>query len=253
MEVVVPIEFNPSRGATLGVEWELQLIDTHTRRLRQDAREVLGAVPELSEGVRPKAMHELMQSQIEIVTDICHTAAEAVQDLSKSLTRLREVAEPRGIALACTGTHALSDWRDAEFSPMQRYFELIEEMQWLARRIQTFGVHVHVGVRERDKVIPIVNALAAYLPHFLALTTSSPFWGGQDTGLASSRAIVFWGTAHGRAAAFIGGLGGVRGVHGDPDSCRHHQEHQRGLVGHPTPSRLRHDRDPHVRRHPDPP
>ncbi|GAA1001628.1 glutamate--cysteine ligase [Acrocarpospora macrocephala] len=185
------IEFNPSRGATLGVEWELQLVDTRTRRLRQDARDVLAAVPDLSEGTRPKAMHELMESQIEIVTDICHTAAEAVHDLDKSIQRLRSVVEPRGIALACTGTHAISEWQDAEYAPMQRYAELVVELQWLARRIQTFGVHVHVGVRERDKVIPIVNALAAYLPHFLALTTSSPYWGGQDTGLASSRAIVF--------------------------------------------------------------
>lgn len=185
------IEFNPSRGATLGVEWELQLVDRHTRHLRQDAKEVLAAVPDLSEGQRPKAMHELMQSQIEIVTDVCHTVAEAVQDLKKSIGRLTEAVEPRGIALACTGTHAISDWRDAVYAPNQRYVELVEEMQWLAWRIQTFGVHVHVGVKERDKVIPIVNALAAYLPHFLALTSSSPYWGGQDTGLASSRAIVF--------------------------------------------------------------
>ncbi|GAA4193928.1 glutamate--cysteine ligase [Microbispora amethystogenes] len=185
------IEFNPSRGATLGVEWELQLVDTHTRHLRQDARDVLAAVPDLSEGQRPKAMHELMQSQVEIITDVCHTVAEAVQDLRKSIDRLAEVVEPRGMALACTGTHAISDWRDAVYAPNQRYVELVEEMQWLAWRIQTFGVHVHVGVRERDKVIPIVNALAAYLPHFLALTSSSPYWGGQDTGLASSRAIVF--------------------------------------------------------------
>ncbi|MFF3664227.1 glutamate--cysteine ligase [Microtetraspora malaysiensis] len=185
------IQFNPSRGATLGVEWELQLVDRHTRRLRQDAKEVLAAVPELSESARPKAMHELMQSQIEIVTDICHTAAEAVADLSKSIDRLRDAVEPRGMSLACTGTHAISDWRDAVYAPVQRYTELVEEMQWLAWRIQTFGVHVHVGVRDRDKVIPIVNALATYLPHFLALTSSSPCWGGQDTGLASSRAIVF--------------------------------------------------------------
>ncbi|KAA9381711.1 glutamate--cysteine ligase [Microbispora cellulosiformans] len=185
------IEFNPSRGATLGVEWELQLVDTHTRHLRQDARDVLAAVPDLSEGQRPKAMHELMQSQVEIITDVCHTVAEAVQDLRKSIDRLTEAVEPRGMALACTGTHAISDWRDAVYAPNQRYVELVEEMQWLAWRIQTFGVHVHVGVRERDKVIPIVNALAAYLPHFLALTSSSPYWGGQDTGLASSRAIVF--------------------------------------------------------------
>ncbi|MBO3745196.1 glutamate--cysteine ligase [Streptosporangiaceae bacterium NEAU-GS5] len=185
------IEFNPSRGATLGVEWELQLVDTRTRRLRQDAREVLAAMPELSEGPRPKAMHELMQSQVEIITDVCHTAAEAVRDLEKSIDRLRSVVTPRGMALACTGTHPISDWRDAEYAPVQRYTELVEDLQWLAWRIQTFGVHVHVGVRERDKVIPIVNALAAYLPHFLALTASSPYWGGQDTGLASSRAIVF--------------------------------------------------------------
>jgi glutamate---cysteine ligase / carboxylate-amine ligase len=187
----VAIQFNPSHGPTLGVEWELQLVDRHSRELRQDAKEVLAAVPELSEGQRPKAMHELMQSQVEIVTDVCHTAGEAVQDLKKSIERLREVVEPRGTALACTGTHAISDWRDAVYAPVQRYAELVEEMQWLAWRIQTFGVHVHVGVTDRDKVIPIVNALAAYLPHFLALTSSSPYWGGQDTGLASSRAIVF--------------------------------------------------------------
>ncbi|GII53179.1 putative glutamate--cysteine ligase 2 [Planotetraspora thailandica] len=185
------IAFNPSHGPTLGVEWELQLVDRHSRELRQDAKEVLAAVPELSEGQRPKAMHELMQSQVEIVTDVCHTAGEAVQDLKKSIDRIREVVEPRGTALACTGTHAISDWRDAVYAPVQRYAELVEEMQWLAWRIQTFGVHVHVGITDRDKVIPIVNALAAYLPHFLALTSSSPYWGGQDTGLASSRAIVF--------------------------------------------------------------
>jgi len=187
----VAIEFKPSQGPTLGVEWELQLVDTHTRLLRQEAKEVLAAVPELSDGPRPKAMHELMQSQIEIVTDICHTVPEAVQDLRKTIERLRDVVEPRGIALACTGTHAISDWRDAVYAPVQRYTELVQEMQWLAWRIQTFGVHIHVGVSDRDKVIPMINALAGYLPHFLALTASSPFWGGQDTGLASSRAIVF--------------------------------------------------------------
>ena len=78
-------------------------------------------------------------------------------------------------------------------APIQRYAELVEQMQWLARRIQTFGVHVHVGLRDGSKAIPIVNALAAYLPHFLALTASRPFWGGHDTGLASSRAVIFGG------------------------------------------------------------
>ncbi|GAB3961903.1 glutamate--cysteine ligase [Actinoallomurus acanthiterrae] len=186
------IEFNASRGATLGVEWELQLIDDQTRFLRQDAGQVLGALPGLSEAERnPKIRHELMESTVEIVTDVCHTVSEARADLAATIAELRSVAEPRGIALACTGTHPISDWRDAQMAPIQRYAELVEQYQWLARRIQTFGVHVHVGIRSVDKAIPIVNALAAYLPHFLALTASSPFWCGDDTGLASSRAIVF--------------------------------------------------------------
>ncbi|MFC6885700.1 MULTISPECIES: glutamate--cysteine ligase [Actinomadura] len=186
------IDFNPSRGASLGVEWELQLIDAETRHLRQDAREVLAALPALSEGGdNPKVRHELMESTVEIVTDISHTVGEAKRDLAGTLDALRGAAAERGLALACTGTHPISDWRDAVRAPVQRYADLIEQMQWLARRIQTFGVHVHVGVTDAAKAIPIVNALSAHLPHFLALTASSPFWSGSDTGLASSRAVVF--------------------------------------------------------------
>jgi carboxylate-amine ligase len=190
--LAVAIEFNASKGATLGVEWELQLVDAETMRLRQDAREVLAALPGLSEAQEnPKIRHELMESTVEIVTGICHTVSEARADLAATIADLRSVTDPRGTALACTGTHPISDWRDAVMAPVQRYAELVEQMQWLARRIQTFGVHVHVGVRSADKAVPIVNALSAYLPHFLALTASSPFWSGHDTGLASSRAIVF--------------------------------------------------------------
>lgn len=186
------IDFKPSRGATLGVEWELQLIDTETKHLRQDAREVLAALPGLSEGGEiPKARHELMESTVEIVTGVCHTVGEATQDLAATIGQLQSVAAERDLALACTGTHPISDWRDAVMAPIQRYAELVEQMQWLARRIQTFGVHVHVGIRDAGKAIPIVNALSAYLPHFLALTASSPYWSGHDTGLASSRAVVF--------------------------------------------------------------
>jgi glutamate---cysteine ligase / carboxylate-amine ligase len=190
--LAVAIEFNASRGATLGVEWELQLIDAETMRLRQDAREVLSALPGLSEAQEnPKIRHELMESTVEIVTGICHTVSEARADLAATIADLRTVTDTRDTALACTGTHPISDWRDAVMAPVQRYAELVEQMQWLARRIQTYGVHVHVGVRSADKAVPIVNALTAYLPHFLALTASSPFWGGHETGLASSRAIVF--------------------------------------------------------------
>ena len=188
------ISWNPSRGATIGVEWELQLVDTSTRMLRQDARDVLAALPGLTEeGEHPKIRHELMQSTVEVVTGICSTVSEIKDDLSATISQLERITGRRGTMLACAGTHPVSDWRDAKMAPIQRYAELVEQMQWLARRIQTFGVHVHVGIRDGSKAIPIVNALAAYLPHFLALTASSPYWSGQDTGLASSRAIVFGG------------------------------------------------------------
>jgi carboxylate-amine ligase len=190
--LAVAIDFNPSRGPTLGIEWEIQLVDAETRHLRQDAREVLAALPSLSEGGDVhKVRHELMESTVEVVTDVCYTVGEAKDDLAATVAALRSAAADRGITLACTGTHPISDWRDAVMAPVQRYADLIEQMQWLARRIQTFGVHVHVGVSDVDRVIPIVNALSAYLPHFLALTASSPFWSGHDTGLASSRAVVF--------------------------------------------------------------
>ena len=186
------ISWNPSRGPTLGIEWELQLIDATTRLLRQDADEVLAALPGLdASGEHPQIRHELMQSTVEIVTGICSTVSEGMADLGKTIEELQRSADHRGILLACAGTHPVSNWRDAKMAPIARYAELVEQMQWLARRIQTFGVHVHVGLRDGSKAIPIVNALAAYLPHFLALTASSPFWNGQDTGLASTRAIIF--------------------------------------------------------------
>ena len=188
------ISWNPSRGATIGVEWELQLVDARTRMLRQDAREVLAALPGLNEeGEHPKLRHELMQSTVEVVTGVCSTVSEIKDDLSATISQLERITGRRDTMLACAGTHPVSDWRDAKMAPIQRYVELVEQMQWLVRRIQTFGVHVHVGIRDGSKAIPIVNALAGYLPHFLALTASSPYWNGQDTGLASSRAIVFGG------------------------------------------------------------
>jgi carboxylate-amine ligase len=188
----VAISWNPSRGPTLGIEWELQLIDAQSRLLRQDADEVLAALPGLdASGEHPQIRHELMQSTVEIVTGVCSTVSEAKADLGKTIEELQRIAEDRSILLACAGTHPVSNWRDAKMAPIARYAELVEQMQWLARRIQTFGVHVHVGLRDGSKAIPVVNALAAYLPHFLALTASSPFWNGQDTGLASTRAIIF--------------------------------------------------------------
>jgi carboxylate-amine ligase len=188
----VAIAWTPSSGPTLGIEWEVQLIDAQTRLLRQDAGLVLAGLRGLEEsGEHPKMRHELMQSTVEVVTGICGTVAEAKADLAMTIKELQRTAEPHGIVLAGAGTHPLSDWRDAKMAPSQRYSELVEQIQWPARRLQTMATHVHVGLRDADRAMPIVNALAVYLPHLLGLTASSPYWSGIDTGLASCRSVVF--------------------------------------------------------------
>ncbi len=185
------IPFVPSAGSSLGIEWELQLVSPETRELTSGAREIL---EELSPGgEHPKAKHELLQSTIEILTGVCGTVGEATADLAATVEQLRPLAEARGLALMCAGTHPVTDWATQQISPNPRYAKLVEDMQWLGRRLQIFGVHVHVGVRSADKAVAITNALTAYVPHLLAISASSPYWKGSDTGLASARSKVFEG------------------------------------------------------------
>ncbi len=185
------IDFNPSPRSSLGVEWELMLVDRETRQLTSGASEILA---ELSpDGEHPTAKRELLQSTIEVITGVCSTVAEATADLGRTLEQVVPLAEQRGLGLMCAGTHPITNWRTQQVSDDPRYTKLIEDMQWLARRMQIFGVHVHVGVRSPDKVIAMVNALQAYIPHFLALSASSPYWAGTETGLASARSKVFEG------------------------------------------------------------
>ncbi|MCW2510300.1 MAG: glutamate--cysteine ligase [Modestobacter sp.] len=189
----VQIPFHSSERASLGVEWELQLVDPQTRQLTSGATEILAEITPAGLEEHPKAKHELLQSTIEIITGICTTVAEAKADLAGTLAEVVAAADKRGLALMCAGTHPITDWQTQQISPKERYLQLVEKMQWLARRLQIFGVHVHVGVRAPEKAIPIVNALSQYLPHFLALSASSPYWVGADTGLASARTKVFEG------------------------------------------------------------
>jgi carboxylate-amine ligase len=191
------IAWSPSAGPTLGVEWEVQLVDAETRMLRQDAGVLLAALPGLLEsGEHPKMRHELMQSTVEVVTGICGTVAEAKADLALSLKDLQRAAEPHRIVLASSGAHAMSHWREGKMAPSQRYAELVQELQWPSHRLQTMAVHVHVGLRDEHRAMPIINALAVYLPHILGLSASSPFWCGGDTGLASCRSVVFGSLPH---------------------------------------------------------
>jgi len=190
----VQIPFAASSRASLGIEWELELIDLQTRELASAASQVLAEVGiGHPEGGHPKAKHELLESTIEVITGVCTTVAEATSDLAQSVAEISSVTDGLGLALMCSGTHPFTDWSTQQVSNEPRYRKLVAQMQWLARRLQIFGVHVHVGVRARDKAIPIVNALTAYIPHLLSLSASSPYWMGTDTGLASARSKVFEG------------------------------------------------------------
>jgi len=188
------IDFNSSPGPSLGVEVELELVDQETGELASAASSILAELGEGHPGDdHPRAKHELFECTVEIITDVCTSVAEARSDLQTTLDEVREAADRRGLAVMCSGTHPYSSWQDQQISPHPRYERLVEEMQWMARRLQIFGVHVHVGVRSPEKAVAIANALAGYIPHLLALSASSPFWEGRDTGLASSRSKVFEG------------------------------------------------------------
>ena len=188
------IEFFPSERASVGVEVELELVDRDTRELRSVATQILDEMGKgHPDGSHPTAKHELMESCIEILTGVSGTVAQAEQDLARTIAEIRPHTERRNIELMCSGTHPFTDWATQDISPSERYRQLVRDMQWLARRMQIFGVHVHCGIRAPEKAIPIVNAVTAYIPHFLGLSASSPYWMGRDTGLASSRSKVFEG------------------------------------------------------------
>ena len=155
-----------------------------------------------------------------MITGVCTTVAEAKADLAGTVAEVGRGRRARGLGLMCAGTHPITDWSTQRISPKERYRKLVERMQWLARQLQIFGVHVHVGVRAPDKAIPIVNALRQYVPHFLALSASSPYWMGGDTGLASCADQGVRGPADRRPAVPAVRLGRVRAVHGDADHRR---------------------------------
>ena len=186
------VEFNASSGPSLGVEVELALVDVDKGGLVCLAPEILEelAAPYES-GEHPKIKKELFQCTIEVITGVCQTVAEAHADLASSLRELQASVEPRGAGFIGAGLHPFTPWYQLSRSEGERYERLVRTIAWPARRLTTHGVHVHVGVRSGDKAIATVNALSGYLPVFLALSASSPFWHGQDTGLASTRTKIF--------------------------------------------------------------
>ncbi|WP_445170779.1 glutamate--cysteine ligase [Mycolicibacterium sp. Dal123E01] len=180
------IDFAGSPRPTLGVEWEFALIDAETRDLSNEAAAVIADV-----GESPHIHKELLRNTIEVVTGVCDTVDEAMTDLRTTLRSARQIVHDRGMELFCAGTHPFASWSAQKLTEGQRYAELINRTQWWGRQMLIWGVHVHVGVSSAHKVMPIISSLLNQYPHLLALSSSSPFWAGEDTGYASNRAMMF--------------------------------------------------------------
>jgi carboxylate-amine ligase len=188
VEVATRIPFHGSPRPTLGVEIELQVVDPVTLNLKSGAVEILERL-----GEHPRIKQELTQSTVEVITGVCDTVAEARDDLAASIRELYGLADELGFTLSSAGTHPFAQWREQRIFPNERYQHLVDRIQWPARRLLIYGLHVHVGLSSGEKCIAVSNALTTYLPHLLALSASSPFIDFEDTGLASARSKIFEG------------------------------------------------------------
>ncbi len=185
------IHFDSSLRPTLGVEWEIALVDKTSLDLVNSAEEVMAGVTELAGAQTPRVTKELLRNTVELVTGVCDNVGEAMDDLGESLELVRRAAHPLGIDLFSAGTHPFAEWSTQVLTRSPSYDELIARTQWGGRQMLIWGVHVHVGVSSPDKVFPILNSLLLQYPHLLALSASSPIWAGSDTGYASNRALMF--------------------------------------------------------------
>jgi len=172
---------------TIGIEEEFQLIDPVTRELKSHIEEMLAAGAHLGDQIKP----ELHKSVVEVGTPVCESIREAREAVKAQRRSLIRMAEAGGVRIVAAGTHPVSHWKDQEITDRVRYKEIVNEMEDLARANLIFGLHVHVGIEDREMQIQIMNGVRAFLPHLLALSVNSPFWCGRKTGVKSVRSTIF--------------------------------------------------------------
>ena len=184
------LTFTCNSTPSIGVEIELQLVDSSSMALSNRIDDVLAALPEdLRQAIKP----ELMQSYLEINTGVCTTVSEADKDLRHKLETVEQAIDPLGLKLYWAASHPFSSWREQKITVDDRYYRLVDLMQDVARRLLTFGLHVHVGVETGDKAINVCDRMMKYLPLLLSLSSNSPFWEGRNTGLHSNRSKIMEG------------------------------------------------------------
>ena len=174
---------------TLGIEEEYQTIDPETRDLRShiDTEIIAQGKMQLKEAVKA----EMHQSVVEVGTGICKDIKSAAKELKALRCQIVKLASDNGLRLAAAGTHPFADWRKQDIYPDERYYTIVQDLKMVARANLIFGLHVHIGIEDREAAIQLMNAARYFLPHILALSTNSPFWLGMDTGLKSYRCKVF--------------------------------------------------------------
>jgi carboxylate-amine ligase len=173
---------------TIGVEEEFQIVDPESWELRSHVSELLASS---AATFGDQVKRELHQSIVEVGTKICGDVEELAAEVIRSRRGLADAAERVGLRVAAAGTHPFSSWAEQRLSPGERYENIVDELQLLARSLLIFGLHVHVAVPDESLTIELMNEARYFLPHLLALSTSSPFWMGHDTGLKSYRTAVF--------------------------------------------------------------
>ncbi len=181
------LTFTRNDQPTIGVEVELQLVDGQSYELTCAIDEILaGRNATLEKRVKP----ELMQCYLEINTDVCRNVAEVRKDLQSTIEQLYRLTDPLGVRLFWGATHPYSSWRRQSITVNDRYYMLVDLMQDIARRLVTFGLHVHIGVESGDKAVMVCDRMLRHLPLLLALSANSPFWEGRPTGLHSNRSKI---------------------------------------------------------------
>ena len=182
------LQFHPSAEPTLGVEIELQILDRDTGDLSPGAVQIIKVCEE--EKI-PGVAAELMQSMIEVKTEVCKTVDEARDQLFERTRRVRNLASSLGFELAMGSTHPFHRTSTSTVYPEERYERIRDRLAWLTYQRVMFGLHVHIGMPSGDMAIGAINLLMQYIPHLIAASASSPFWQGVDTGLASSRIALY--------------------------------------------------------------
>ncbi|KFF58811.1 carboxylate--amine ligase [Cryobacterium sp. MLB-32] len=185
------LEFAPSGRSTVGIEWEIALVDRATGDLVSIADQVLDALRAPDGSTHPTITGELLLNTVEVVSGVHDTVAGAVADVAGQVSEVRAVVASRDVDLICSGSHPFGQWFDQDITDKPRYHRLIDRTQWWGRNMMIWGIHVHVGVEDKNKVMPILNGMLTYIPHLQALSASSPYWAGVETGYASNRALMF--------------------------------------------------------------